>query len=161
MTFPLLWCCFLVPIIFLFRCHLLSAASSSCLDVAPSVSVAPPPPPPVVQLTPQIPLTGFVARMQESSKYNIILRHGDEFMRTPLLVTNVWLQPSVLQNHIRIYTYSLLSVFVNYQFFMMVQGWRCLSVTIVMYCLVSCPFCPLKDKNVTCWLILSHQHPAL
>uniref|UniRef100_A0A7N5ZVR6 Abl interactor 1 n=1 Tax=Anabas testudineus TaxID=64144 RepID=A0A7N5ZVR6_ANATE len=30
------------------------------------VSVAPPPPPPVVQLTPQIPLTGFVARMQES-----------------------------------------------------------------------------------------------
>ncbi|XP_011614988.1 abl interactor 1-like isoform X2 [Takifugu rubripes] len=30
-----------------------------------SVSVAPPPPP-VVQLTPQIPLTGFVARMQES-----------------------------------------------------------------------------------------------
>ncbi|XP_037537895.1 abl interactor 1 [Nematolebias whitei] len=33
---------------------------------APSASVAPPPP--VVQLTPQIPLTGFVARMQESSK---------------------------------------------------------------------------------------------
>uniref|UniRef100_A0AAQ4RJA6 Abl interactor 1 n=1 Tax=Gasterosteus aculeatus aculeatus TaxID=481459 RepID=A0AAQ4RJA6_GASAC len=31
-----------------------------------SVSVAPPPPPPMVQLTPQIPLTGFVARMQES-----------------------------------------------------------------------------------------------
>ncbi|KAK5919127.1 hypothetical protein CgunFtcFv8_023048 [Champsocephalus gunnari] len=30
------------------------------------VSVAPPPPPPMVQLTPQIPLTGFVARMQES-----------------------------------------------------------------------------------------------
>uniref|UniRef100_A0A3B4B5V1 Abl interactor 1 n=1 Tax=Periophthalmus magnuspinnatus TaxID=409849 RepID=A0A3B4B5V1_9GOBI len=34
-----------------------------------SVSVAPPPPP-MVQLTPQIPLTGFVARMQESSKSN-------------------------------------------------------------------------------------------
>lgn len=33
------------------------------------VSVAPPPPP-MVQLTPQIPLTGFVARMQESSKYS-------------------------------------------------------------------------------------------
>ncbi|TMS09728.1 Abl interactor 1 [Larimichthys crocea] len=31
-----------------------------------TVSVAPPPPPPMVQLTPQIPLTGFVARMQES-----------------------------------------------------------------------------------------------
>ncbi|KAK7945058.1 hypothetical protein WMY93_000786 [Mugilogobius chulae] len=31
-----------------------------------SVSVAPPPPP-MVQLTPQIPLTGFVARMQEST----------------------------------------------------------------------------------------------
>uniref|UniRef100_A0A3B5QGF1 Abl-interactor 1b n=1 Tax=Xiphophorus maculatus TaxID=8083 RepID=A0A3B5QGF1_XIPMA len=30
------------------------------------VSVNPPPPPPMVQLTPQIPLTGFVARMQES-----------------------------------------------------------------------------------------------
>uniref|UniRef100_A0A8D3DV36 Abl interactor 1-like n=1 Tax=Scophthalmus maximus TaxID=52904 RepID=A0A8D3DV36_SCOMX len=30
------------------------------------MSVAPPPPPPMVQLTPQIPLTGFVARMQES-----------------------------------------------------------------------------------------------
>ncbi|XP_060940902.1 abl interactor 1-like isoform X12 [Limanda limanda] len=30
------------------------------------VSVAPPPPPPMVQLTPQIPLTGFVARMQET-----------------------------------------------------------------------------------------------
>lgn len=33
-----------------------------------SVSVAPPPPP-MPQLTPQIPLTGFVARMQESSKW--------------------------------------------------------------------------------------------
>lgn len=32
-----------------------------------SVSIAPPPPP-MPQLTPQIPLTGFVARMQESSK---------------------------------------------------------------------------------------------
>uniref|UniRef100_A0A8L0DVV3 t-SNARE coiled-coil homology domain-containing protein n=1 Tax=Oncorhynchus mykiss TaxID=8022 RepID=A0A8L0DVV3_ONCMY len=32
-----------------------------------SVSVAPPPPP-MVQLTPQIPLTGFVARVQETSK---------------------------------------------------------------------------------------------
>nr|XP_046216460.1 abl interactor 1-like isoform X2 [Oncorhynchus gorbuscha] len=31
-----------------------------------SVSVAPPPPPPMVQLTPQIPLTGFVARVQET-----------------------------------------------------------------------------------------------
>uniref|UniRef100_A0A667Z3D1 Abl-interactor 1b n=1 Tax=Myripristis murdjan TaxID=586833 RepID=A0A667Z3D1_9TELE len=31
----------------------------------PTLSVAPPPPP-MVQLTPQIPLTGFVARMQES-----------------------------------------------------------------------------------------------
>lgn len=31
------------------------------------VSVAPPPPP-VAQLTPQIPLTGFVARVQENSK---------------------------------------------------------------------------------------------
>ncbi|XP_061661217.1 abl interactor 1a isoform X6 [Syngnathoides biaculeatus] len=31
-----------------------------------SMSVAPPPPPPMPQLTPQIPLTGFVARMQES-----------------------------------------------------------------------------------------------
>nr|XP_049605796.1 abl interactor 1a isoform X14 [Syngnathus scovelli] len=30
------------------------------------VCVAPPPPPPMPQLTPQIPLTGFVARMQES-----------------------------------------------------------------------------------------------
>uniref|UniRef100_A0AAY4ATM0 Abl interactor 1-like n=1 Tax=Denticeps clupeoides TaxID=299321 RepID=A0AAY4ATM0_9TELE len=30
------------------------------------VSVAPPPPPPMVQLTPQIPLTGFVARVQEN-----------------------------------------------------------------------------------------------
>ena len=45
----------------------LSAASSACLGVAAPVSVAPPPPP-MVQLTPQIPLTGFVARMQESSK---------------------------------------------------------------------------------------------
>lgn len=36
--------------------------------VAALVSVAPPPPP-MVQLTPQIPLTGFVARMQESSEY--------------------------------------------------------------------------------------------
>lgn len=45
-----------------------SAALSASLDVAAPVSVAPPPPPPVVQLTPQIPLTGFVARMQESSK---------------------------------------------------------------------------------------------
>uniref|UniRef100_A0A3P9IW44 Abl interactor 1 n=1 Tax=Oryzias latipes TaxID=8090 RepID=A0A3P9IW44_ORYLA len=36
--------------------------------LAPIVSVAPPPPPPppMPQLTPQIPLTGFVARMQES-----------------------------------------------------------------------------------------------
>lgn len=33
-----------------------------------SVSIAPPPPP-MPQLTPQIPLTGFVARMQESSKW--------------------------------------------------------------------------------------------
>ncbi|XP_049605790.1 abl interactor 1a isoform X9 [Syngnathus scovelli] len=31
-----------------------------------SMCVAPPPPPPMPQLTPQIPLTGFVARMQES-----------------------------------------------------------------------------------------------
>uniref|UniRef100_H2TPW8 Abl-interactor 1a n=1 Tax=Takifugu rubripes TaxID=31033 RepID=H2TPW8_TAKRU len=31
-----------------------------------SMSAAPPPPPPMPQLTPQIPLTGFVARMQES-----------------------------------------------------------------------------------------------
>nr|XP_061810078.1 abl interactor 1-like isoform X12 [Nerophis lumbriciformis] len=31
-----------------------------------TVCVAPPPPPPMPQLTPQIPLTGFVARMQES-----------------------------------------------------------------------------------------------
>ncbi|XP_054889519.1 abl interactor 1-like isoform X3 [Poeciliopsis prolifica] len=38
----------------------------SRLGVAASVSVNPPPPPPMVQLTPQIPLTGFVARMQES-----------------------------------------------------------------------------------------------
>ncbi|XP_031418872.1 abl interactor 1b isoform X3 [Clupea harengus] len=31
-----------------------------------SVTAAPPPPPPMVQLTPQIPLTGFVARVQEN-----------------------------------------------------------------------------------------------
>uniref|UniRef100_A0AAY4AWE9 Abl interactor 1-like n=1 Tax=Denticeps clupeoides TaxID=299321 RepID=A0AAY4AWE9_9TELE len=31
-----------------------------------ALSVAPPPPPPMVQLTPQIPLTGFVARVQEN-----------------------------------------------------------------------------------------------
>lgn len=32
------------------------------------VSIAPPPPP-MPQLTPQIPLTGFVARVQENSKF--------------------------------------------------------------------------------------------
>ncbi|MEQ2251031.1 Abl interactor 1 [Ilyodon furcidens] len=47
-----------------------------------SVSVNPPPPPPMVQLTPQIPLTGFVARMQESSKYTITLEHADLLVRT-------------------------------------------------------------------------------
>ncbi|XP_031706165.1 abl interactor 1a [Anarrhichthys ocellatus] len=36
-----------------------------------SMSVAPPPPP-MPQLTPQIPLTGFVARMQESSKSSVV-----------------------------------------------------------------------------------------
>ncbi|XP_023190885.1 abl interactor 1-like isoform X5 [Xiphophorus maculatus] len=44
----------------------LSLPLLSRLGVAASVSVNPPPPPPMVQLTPQIPLTGFVARMQES-----------------------------------------------------------------------------------------------
>lgn len=44
--------------------------SVSAAPAAAPVSVAPPPPPPMVQLTPQIPLTGFVARMQESSKYS-------------------------------------------------------------------------------------------
>ena len=48
----------------------LTAARLASLGVAAPVSVAPPPPPPMVQLTPQIPLTGFVARMQESSKYS-------------------------------------------------------------------------------------------
>lgn len=35
------------------------------------VSIAPPPPP-MPQLTPQIPLTGFVARVQENSKFGKI-----------------------------------------------------------------------------------------
>lgn len=48
---------------------LLGSLSVSAAPAAAPVSVAPPPPPPMVQLTPQIPLTGFVARMQESSKY--------------------------------------------------------------------------------------------
>lgn len=52
--FLLLWC---------------SLCRPSCLFLRwLSVSVAPPPPP-MPQLTPQIPLTGFVARMQESSKW--------------------------------------------------------------------------------------------
>lgn len=36
--------------------------------LSPPVSIAPPPPP-MPQLTPQIPLTGFVARVQENSKF--------------------------------------------------------------------------------------------
>lgn len=39
-----------------------------CVCVLLPVSIAPPPPP-MPQLTPQIPLTGFVARVQENSKF--------------------------------------------------------------------------------------------
>ncbi|XP_056869574.1 abl interactor 1a isoform X13 [Takifugu flavidus] len=42
------------------------AVPTPSIPNAGAVSAAPPPPPPMPQLTPQIPLTGFVARMQES-----------------------------------------------------------------------------------------------
>lgn len=44
--------------------YFLPSSSSVCVCVC-TVSVAPPPPP---MLIPQIPLTGFVARVQENSK---------------------------------------------------------------------------------------------
>lgn len=57
--FPFFFLCFLFP-----PCPLTSPEMPCALL---PVSIAPPPPP-MPQLTPQIPLTGFVARVQENSK---------------------------------------------------------------------------------------------
>lgn len=57
-------CFCLFPFFFSFVC--LTFPDMVCVLLPVSIA---PPPPPMPQLTPQIPLTGFVARVQENSKF--------------------------------------------------------------------------------------------
>uniref|UniRef100_A0A3B3B556 Abl-interactor 1a n=1 Tax=Oryzias melastigma TaxID=30732 RepID=A0A3B3B556_ORYME len=67
------------------------AVPTPSIPNAAAVSVAPPPPPPppMPQLTPQIPLTGFVARMQESSKSSLHASCRRGALCCPLLDVNL------------------------------------------------------------------------
>ena len=56
------FCCLFVSFSFLYLFYFPHSVLSSPVSIAP-------PPPPMPQLTPQIPLTGFVARVQENSKF--------------------------------------------------------------------------------------------